>query len=566
MTWGWAALGLLFVAVAALIAQPAVELGRSDIWFLGTLGALAGWTGLSWLWSESPPRTMLELQRTVLYLGAALALLLVVRRRTIAAALGGLLAATVLLCGHALATRLTPDHFQRPASSVGFRLAGVFAYPNALGIVAVLGILIALGFVVDSQRAAVRAAAAAATIPLLLALHFSNSRGSWVSLAVGVAAALVLFPERRPVVRSWALLGVVGALAVWLASRSRPLTLWQDPLASAHDGHLLIVASVALSVAAAAISVGQTRRMIVIAVSAAALAVAVAPSTAVVLTTPARESSVAPGSPPAGTTPKDRLFSSTSNSRTEYWRVAMVDFAHHPVLGSGAGSFVREWYRSRRIKVDVQDAHSLYLETLAELGVVGLVLLLSALAVPVLAAIRVRGDPYVAGVFGAYVAFAAHAAVDWDWELPAITCAGIFCGGLLVVAARPEGNPRVGDPRWRTTQIALMLALCVFSFVALVGNRAEAAARAAAAKGDWRAAGVQAQRAVRWAPWSAQALVLAADAAGARGDTAVATSFLRRAVRKDPHDHELWRRLASVTGGKEREQAILRAAQLDPLG
>ena len=502
-----------------------------------------------------------------MYVGAALALLLIVRRRTIAAALGGLLGATVLLCGHALATRLAPDHFQRPASSVGFRLAGVFAYPNALGIVAVLGILIALGFVVDSQRAAVRAAAAAATIPLLLALSFSNSRGSWVALAVGLVAALVLVPERRLVLRAWAPLAVVGALAVWLASRSRSLTLWQDPLGSAHDGHLLIVAAVALSVAAAAISVGPARRMIVVAVSAAAVAVSDrAVELPLVLTGPIIDSPVVPGSPPAGTTPKDRLFSSTSNSRTEYWRVAVVDFVHHPVLGSGAGSFVREWYRSRRIKVDVQDAHSLYLETLAELGVVGIILLLTTLAVPVLAAIRARGDPYVGGVFGAYVAFTAHAAVDWDWELPAITCAGIFCGGLLVVAARPEGIPRAGDYRWRGARIALVLALCVFSFVGLVGNRAEAAARAAAAEGDWGAARVEAQRATRWAPWSAQALVLEADAASARGDAPAARSLLRRAVRKDPHDHRLWGRLAAVTGGAERKHAIQRAARLNPLG
>ena len=111
-TWSWAAFALLFVAAAALILQPAVLLGRLDLAFLGGLGAFAVWTGLSWFWSESPPKTMLELERTVLYLGGVLALLLVARRRSFAAALGGLLAVDVALCGHALATRLVPDHVE----------------------------------------------------------------------------------------------------------------------------------------------------------------------------------------------------------------------------------------------------------------------------------------------------------------------------------------------------------------------------------------------------------------------------------------------------------------------
>jgi O-antigen ligase len=81
-----------------------------------------------------------------------------------------------------------------------------------------------------------------------------------------------------------------------------------------------------------------------------------------------------PGSPAPGTTPGGRFFNTTTNSRTEYWRVAVGDFLRHPIAGSGAGTFVREWYAHRRIRVDVQDAHSLYLETLAELGLVGLAL------------------------------------------------------------------------------------------------------------------------------------------------------------------------------------------------
>ena len=351
----------------------------------------------------------------VLYLGGVLALLLVARRRSVPAALAGLLAVDVALCSHALATRLVPDHVTWPTSSLGFRLAGVYAYPNALGITAALGLLLAVGFVADSERVAGRAAAAAATVPLVLTLYLSNSRGAWVALAVGVVAALVLTPFRLRVARPFVLVAAVGALAIWLVSRSHPVTDWADPLAAADDGHLLAVATVALALAAAAISARLTRRTVVAALAAVALAVVVAPSSTSP-TAPTESGPTAPGAPAPGTTPGGRLFSTTSSSRREYWRVALIDFRNHPVAGSGAGTFVREWYEHRRIRAAVQDAHSLYLEKLAELGAIGLALLLWVLSVPVLAAIRIRDKPFVTGAFGAYAAFAAHAAVDWDWS------------------------------------------------------------------------------------------------------------------------------------------------------
>jgi len=566
-TGNWAAFALLFVTVAALVVQPAVALGRLDYAFAGGLGAFTAWTGLSWFWSESPPRTMLVLERTVVYFGGVAALLCVARRRSFAAVLGGLLAADVVLCSHALATRLLPDHVGAPSDSVGFRLAGVFAYPNALGIVAVLGLLLAVGFVADSQRDLVRTVAAAATVPLVLALYLANSRGSWISLAVGLVALVALTPFRRRVLEACVPLALIGALAIWLTSRSSPVTDWSDPAAAAHDGHLLALAVVALACAVAASSAHRTRRTTLAALAAAAVAVVVAPSSPsrIVLAAGAA-GPVPPGAPAPGTTPSERLFSTTSNSRREYWRVALVDFAHHPVVGSGAGTYVQEWYRRRSIRVDVQNAHSLYLETLAELGVIGLVLLLLTLSIPALAAISIRGSPYAAGAFGAYVAAATHTGIDWDWALPSVTLAGIFCGALLVVAARRERNVLVLDGRWRGLLLVPLVALLVFSFFSLVGNHAEASALNASAGGNWKKVAAEAERARTWTPWSSQALVLLADAASANNDTAEARSLLRRALVKDPHDFVIWNRLAQVSTGEENRLARERTAALNPLG
>ena len=137
-----------------------------------------------------------------------------------------------------------------------------------------------------------------------------------------------------------------------------------------------------------------------------------------------------------------RLFSLSGNGRTEYWHTAWQQATTHPVLGGGAGTYDEFWFRHTRIGGTVHDAHNLYLETLAELGPVGLLLLVLALGVPLVAVRRARWSPLAAVVSGAYVAFLLHAAADWDWEMPAVMLTGLFCGIALLAAGRPEGTPR----------------------------------------------------------------------------------------------------------------------------
>jgi hypothetical protein len=66
-------------------------------------------------------------------------------------------------------------------------------------------------------------------------------------------------------------------------------------------------------------------------------------------------------------------------------------------------------------------------ETLAELGVVGLAILLVALLPPLWAGVRRRVHPMAAPVTAAYVAFLVHAGGDWTWQLPAVGLAGLAC-------------------------------------------------------------------------------------------------------------------------------------------
>ena len=124
-------------------------------------------------------------------------------------------------------------------------------------------------------------------------------------------------------------------------------------------------------------------------------------------------------------------------NRPHYWRVAWQDVEANPLLGSGAGTFGAFWLEHRPVDEFVHDAHSLFLETLAELGPPGLALLVLGLGIPIVG-LRGRHDRAVAVAGGAYAAFLLHAAVDWDWEFGAVGLVGVLCAGALLVGSRPE--------------------------------------------------------------------------------------------------------------------------------
>src|SRR5205085_1577702 len=80
------------------------------------------------------------------------------------------------------------------------------------------------------------------------------------------------------------------------------------------------------------------------------------------------------------------------SGRGPLWRQAWHDWEAHPALGSGAGTFEQFWLRHRRISANARDAHSLYLETLAELGPLGLGLLAATLALASFAFVGLIGN------------------------------------------------------------------------------------------------------------------------------------------------------------------------------
>jgi O-antigen ligase len=377
-SWGWSAIGLSAAGGLALLLRSTIAIGRLELAALGVLAALAGWIALSAVWSDLPAESLGEAERALVYVAGIGAALLVAAHRSLVPLLAGVLAATTGVAAYALANRAISGRQRDPfQSNLLFEPIG---YANALGILAAIGIILAAGLTLRAQTLPRRALGAGALAILTPALALTGSRGAWLALGAGLAAALAHERGR--------LAPFAGLLAV-----------------AAAGGFATIIAR-------------------------------------------------------AADIPGDR---------PEYWRVAWQQVEANPELGSGAGTFQLYWLLYRPIESNVRDAHSLYLETLAELGPVGLALLLVALAIPLVAAVRTRAHPLVGAAAGAYVAFLVHAGLDWDWEMPAVTLAGLFCGSALLVTARPESAPAM-TTQARAGAGALALVLAVAAAAGLVDN------------------------------------------------------------------------------------------------
>ena len=130
----------------------------------------------------------------------------------------------------------------------------------------------------------------------------------------------------------------------------------------------------------------------------------------------------------------NRLRDLSLNGRLDQWRVARHMFTAHPLAGEGAGSWEAQWLLHEPYNDYNQRPHSLYLETLAELGLIGAVLLAFALVPPLAAFARARHHPAASATLAAFVVFLVHAGVDWDWQLPAVTVAALLCAACLLGA------------------------------------------------------------------------------------------------------------------------------------
>jgi hypothetical protein len=576
-SWGWAAIALAWVGALALVLR-AGRIGGSEIVFVVALTALTGWTAMSLLWTSSTTQTVLSGERLLVYVVAAATVIGVLRSSAYQTLVWGVWAGATADCAYGLATRLIPGRLGSTDVVAGFRLSAPVGYWNGLGLLAALAAILAVGLAAYGLPASLRPLAAA-SLPLILpTLYLTFSRGAWLALAVALAAVLALSDRRLVLLVTLLALAVPAAAAVWLVDRAKPLHVTTATLAAqVGAGHPLLWQLPLLALGAAGLCalllyIGRTfvvptglRATFgwgVAAAGAAAIALVVVHYGGPTETAHHARRSFE-GVTPGGSDLNSRLFSLSSNGRVHQWHIALDEWRGNRGLGGGAGTYAQHWAAAGRGNSQILNAHSLYLETLAELGPVGLALLALALATPLVAAARARRRALVPIAGGAYLAFLVHAAYDWDWQLSGVTIAALFCAGAALAAAR-NGRRPVASTRLRSALLSLVLAGGVLAFVGLLGNRALAQSGNDLRHGNYTAAAGAAVDARRWAPWSSQPWEQLAIVRLARGDRTGGRAAYRDAVAKDPHDWQLWLGLASVSRGAERAHSLAMLKALHP--
>jgi hypothetical protein len=516
--WGIVTVGALAVAAGAAVRAGGVRAHGS---FLGLFVGFAAWVALETMRPGAATRGVPELERDLVYVAVAWAGLQLLRGETVAAALAGVASAVCALVLDGLIHVLSPVHIGADTYE-GRLLFRPLGYANACGVLAAMGVVLALGAAARSRAAAI------ALVPLTLALALSGSRGAVLALLLGLAAVAGLHPQRRELAGTALVLLPVPAAIAMFALRSHVTDVDVSSSVVARDC-VIVGAAAGVAVVLQAVLAAQRLRIVVpvgpVAVAAVAIAAAAVAGAALGV-----------------------------GDRTAYWRVAWLDARSHPLLGSGPGTFAREWLAHRPVPTGALNAHNLYLETLAELGPLGLALLVATLAVPLVVVVR-RRSPIAAVAAGAYTTFLAHAAVDWDWQMPAVTIAGLLCGICALRAAARDERP---SPRAQRPALALTSLVALAVAAAGVGN----AELSAAARGG---SGEAARTAAALQPWSAVPRRLLAELALARGDRAQARRLLAAALRRDPTDAGSWYDLVLAGTPAQREAAAARLAQLDPL-
>jgi O-antigen ligase len=276
-------------------------------------------------------------------------------------------------------------------------------------------------------------------VPLATGLYLSLSRGVLAALAVGLSVLVALAPDGRAQLRAVAI-GLVTSLPATVVAGALPAVRTLDGSAGARraEGLVMLAVLVGLGAVAALIAWREARsgrpagaplhsRHRALATAGVGLVLLGA-----LLGAAALESKPESRSPAFGANP-ERLQSLDSN-RYSYWRVALDTFTERPLLGIGSGAFVVEWLQQRDVDDPTREPHSLYLGTLAELGLIGFAALAAFIAGVAVAARELwRREPAVAaGPLAALVLYGAHAGIDWDWEMPALTMVALALAGAVV--------------------------------------------------------------------------------------------------------------------------------------
>jgi O-antigen ligase len=590
------AVWLVLAALLALGAAGQATLGRPIYWATGLLGGLALFSAFSSLWSGSMELSVIEADRVLVYLGFFLAAFLIAqtdqsRQRFAEGIAIALVGAAVL----GLASRLLPHVFELGAGpGSGPRLGYPFGYWNASGLAFGIGAALCLWMSRRSPTAWLRWLGAGALPVLLLALYFTYSRGGLLSLLVACLCLLALSHDRLWLLGTLAI-GALGTLPAVLAVQARrPIADNFANQAAVDQGVtvlLVLCAGIALSLllyggmrwlekrggslTGKALRLSRDRRMLqALALIGALLAL----GAMVVVGGRAWDQFTSPDQQfPAR--PEEHFSQISGANRDEFWQVAIDAFEEAPVLGTGAGTYRFSWTQDREITLPVLNAHSLYLQSFAELGLIGGLLVLALMGTLLwtgFAAWRDAGGArreLHAALFAVCLAFAVSAAFDWFWEIAAAGAIFFLASGALVAArcgqladVRADGDGQGERRRFGLTVGGLALSWIVA--LALIGpllvDREIDASNAAAAEGDVAAAIDHADTARSIEPWAATPYVQLGLLAETQEDYATAAGRLGEAIEREDDNWQLYYLRARIqyrAGDEAAARADLEEAQ-----
>lgn len=596
----WVPMGLVLVVAAAMamIARPPRCTRPVALAFSGLAG-LGLWSLVSIAWADNAELAGVSANLWLTY--AALLLLLVVligsggRPRTLLIAAG----AGVAIVAITVLVRLLGSD---PGSLfVGGRLNSPLGYINGEGCVFAMGIWLAVALAERHRALAAGAGAALAVCMTGLAL-MSQSRGAAIATFVAVLLVLAVVPGfRRRVV-------ALAFVAAGTAAAARPVVHvytfahgGEVPTVTAHHAVLAIVvaalvAGLAWGGVVAVVNAldrrgAPTRALLRRAAGTAAIVVIAVPVIAAAvrfssLETTARNqwhAFVHLSAAPNRLSSQTRLFSGAGN-RYDYWRVALSTFKSQPVAGVGAGNYPESYYLHRGTPEAIENPHSLELQMLSEIGVVGaalLVLLVTGIALGVRAVRRtasrsVEARTVLVASMGVSIVWFVDTSGDWMHLLPGVTAIAL-CG--VAALCEPQEATRPLAANGNGTRLPMLLGAAGAALVLAIGGasllravlvrhylsqaRAALTAHPAQAISDSqqvlridnanldayyvkaagqarfdRAAAARSTllQAARQAPGTFITWVLLGDLEVRAGDIAAARSYYRRALRLDPRE------------------------------
>jgi tetratricopeptide (TPR) repeat protein len=502
---------------------------------------------------------------------------------TTAWVLAGLIAATL---GWALLGKVFPGLF--PDGKRVARLRNPVGYWNALALVAGIALPLALWLAAGRRHLrAVRAAGALLLYAAVVALVLTYSRAGIVVSAIGVCLWLALCDDRfeglvmlvagaapAVVVAGWASTqpGLVDDLQ-GRATRERA-GAWFALALVAGAVAVLVLAHVAARLGDRVAPQERRRWTTGLGVGIALAAVLGAAAVTAAKGGPGKWLDEFRGTSEAVQT-SGRLGELSSNNRWQWWKESWQLFREAPAGGKGARTFEIARRPLRKGSIVASEPHSIALQSLAETGVIGLLVGIGAVGLALLAVAeglrRLQGEERAAGAALAVAlpVYVLHALVDIDWDFVAVTAPVFVICGCLFAAGRP---PRAARGRPMAALAAGVAGLAVlYSLTApWYAHRKVDDAYAAIDRGDARGAVSAARQAHDLNPFSTDALTAWALAAASGGDIPGALRRFRQAVDLQPENPDTWYALGEFEFLQQRYlpayRYLDRAWGLDPYG